>query len=151
MPRMPCTRIFVDAPGLRPTASAALKPTRPTPMAAPRQPRPPWMLPVISAMTGIMFVCFLVGGLPPPARLARSRRESFGSMGGVLLPFVGVAVVADEADVDAHEQREDERLHQADEQLEDVKRRREDPFLHAAHCVHEAFPAENIAEEPQRE
>jgi len=35
------TRILPKAPGLRPTASDALEPTRPTPTAAPKQARPP--------------------------------------------------------------------------------------------------------------
>src|SRR5271170_2012520 len=115
MPMMAWTRIFVAAPGLRPTASAALKPTRPTPMAAPRQPRPPWMLPVISAITSVMLYAFF-GGSPPSALWARSRRKSVGSVGGLLvLLVVVVAVVADQADVDAHKQREHEGLDEADQ------------------------------------
>src|SRR5271169_598917 len=145
---MPWTRIFVEAPGLRPTASAALKPTRPTPMAAPRQPRPPWMLPVISAITGIMFCIFVVGGLPPSARLARSRRERVGSMRGLLVLIVPVPVVADEANVYAHEQREDERLHESDQKLEEVEWGGKAPLLHAAHRMHEALAAEYVAEKP---
>src|SRR5580692_2343376 len=110
MPMIACTRIFVAAPGLRPTASAALKPTRPTPMAAPRQPRPPWMLPVISAITWVIVVCalFLVD-----CRRPRSRHGPGGkgcaSMGGFrVVVVVLVAVIADEADVHAYEKREDE-------------------------------------------
>src|SRR5208283_1425434 len=151
MPRMPCTRIFVEAPGLRPTASAALKPTRPTPMAAPRQPRPPWMLPVISAITGIIVVCVLGWWIAAVRALHGPGGKGTGSVRGLLVRFVLVAVVADEADVDAHEQREHERLHESDEKLEDVERRRKAPFLHAAYRVHEALAAKDVSEKSQRQ
>src|SRR5580693_4928334 len=127
MPRMAWTRIFVEAPGLRPTASAALKPTRPTPMAAPRQPRPPWMLPVISASTECMVMClFFVGCRRPRSGHGPGGK---GSVGRVLVFLVVlVAVVAEEADVDAHEQREHEGLDEADQELEQVERRGKAPF-----------------------
>src|SRR5215471_14962896 len=43
--RIDCTRIFVAAPGLRPTALDAAIPIRPTLRAAPTAARPTWMLP----------------------------------------------------------------------------------------------------------
>ena len=54
--------IWVEAPGLRPVASAALKPTIPTPMADPSAARPTWMLPAISAIRGnhVMLLFFLL-------------------------------------------------------------------------------------------
>src|SRR3954465_12982098 len=52
--RIDWTNIAVAAPGLRPTASDALAPINPTPIAAPRAARPMWILPVIpSANMGI--------------------------------------------------------------------------------------------------
>ena len=47
MDRIDWTRIFVDATGLRPTASEAFAPIKPTPMAAPSAARPTCILPVI--------------------------------------------------------------------------------------------------------
>src|SRR6516164_9759568 len=46
MDRIDCTRILVDAPGLRPTAVEAAMPIKPTPMAAPAAASPTWMLPL---------------------------------------------------------------------------------------------------------
>src|SRR5206468_5397532 len=53
MARMDWTRIFVAAPGLRPTASEAFIPMSPTPRAAPRAARPTCRFPVSSANIGI--------------------------------------------------------------------------------------------------
>src|ERR1039457_1990223 len=47
--RIACTRILVEAPGLRPTASEAFMPMNPTPMAAPSAARPTCRLPVTPA------------------------------------------------------------------------------------------------------
>src|SRR6185295_9985398 len=58
MARIDWTRIFVEAPGLRPTASEAFMPMKPTPRAAPRAARPTWMLPAISASMGLMVIRF---------------------------------------------------------------------------------------------
>src|SRR5271154_4162712 len=60
-------------------------------------------------------------------------------------------MVADEADVDAHEEHEHERLDEADQELEEVERRGKAPFLDAAHRVHEVFPAKDVTVEPERE
>ena len=49
---MDITMILVEAPGLRPVASAAFAPTKPTPMADPSAASPTWMLPDISAIRG---------------------------------------------------------------------------------------------------
>src|SRR5271154_6007601 len=59
-------------------------------------------------------------------------------------------MVADEADVDAHEEHEHERLDEADQKLEEVERRGKAPFLDAAHRVHEVLAAEDVSEEPER-
>src|SRR5215471_7090617 len=53
MARIDWTRIFVEAPGLRPTASEAFMPMKPTPTAAPSAASPTCMFPVISANIGI--------------------------------------------------------------------------------------------------
>src|SRR4051812_19607575 len=46
---MDCTSTLVAAPGLRPTASEAFAPIRPTPRAAPSAANPTWRFPVNSA------------------------------------------------------------------------------------------------------
>src|SRR6266403_1925001 len=43
--KMDWTRIFVAAPGLRPTAVEAAVPIKPTPTAAPAAARPTWIFP----------------------------------------------------------------------------------------------------------
>src|SRR5437899_2459269 len=53
MARIDWTRIFVAAPGLRPTASDAFMPINPTPMAAPSAAKPTWTFPLSSANIGI--------------------------------------------------------------------------------------------------
>jgi len=79
-------------------------------------------------------------------------RGFFLGVAVVMVVFgVIVAVIADQADVDADQQREHEGLHEADEQFEEVERRGQAPFLHGAHRVHQVFAAEDVAEKPERE
>ena len=52
-------RMGPEAPGLRPVASAALAPTKPTPMAEPSAARPICKLPV-------MFVCYVISFFDGP-------------------------------------------------------------------------------------
>src|SRR5690242_19159406 len=59
MARMDWTNIFVEAPGLRPTASEAFIPMKPTPMAAPSAAKPTCVFPVISANIGVSVISFL--------------------------------------------------------------------------------------------
>src|SRR5215470_12946994 len=47
MAKMDCTKILVDAPGLRPTASEAIMPIRPTLIAAPKAASPTCKFPLI--------------------------------------------------------------------------------------------------------
>src|SRR5690606_13249528 len=61
IPMMAWTRTLPEAAGLRPTASAALKPMRPTPRAAPRRPNALVILPVISAMSMVVVFIVLLG------------------------------------------------------------------------------------------
>src|ERR1700678_2847490 len=121
-------------------------------MAAPRQPRPPWMLPVISAITWIIVMSFLFWWISAVRTLGTVPAVKCGSVRGFrVLPLVVVPVVADEADIHAHKEREHECLDEADQELEEVEGGREAPFLHAAHRMHEALAAEDVAEKPQRE
>src|SRR5215472_123129 len=53
MARIDWTRIFVAAPGLRPTASDAFIPMKPTPRAAPSAANPTCTFPLSSANMGI--------------------------------------------------------------------------------------------------
>jgi hypothetical protein len=88
--------------GLRPTASAALVPIRPTPMAAPSRPNALVMLPEIQRLRGfhhggwVVLLC----GVRRAHALARSRRKRVS--GGirrsrvVVGVIVIIAVVADE-------------------------------------------------------
>src|SRR5580765_2065786 len=69
MARIDWTRIFVAAPGLRPTASEAFMPMRPTPSAAPSAANPTCRFPVIpSANIGIndiyVFLSLLFSAAP---------------------------------------------------------------------------------------
>jgi len=79
-------------------------------------------------------VMMVVVILPSTLRWAWSRQEKGIMSGGGLLSglmskrvmvFMVVAVVADEADVDAHQEGEHERLHEADEEFENVEGEKE--------------------------
>src|SRR5688572_27265099 len=100
--------IFVDAPGFRPTAVAAAPPIRPTPIAAPNAARATCKLPVIG------FILSVVGAIAPNIAAV--------SMSAVRDAGPGLLVVADQEREDGGEQHEDQRLHQADQQLHEVKR-----------------------------
>lgn len=65
---------------------------------------------------------------------------SVGCFGVVTFGTVIIAVVADEPDINGAEERKDERLNQADEQLHEIEDEKE------AGAMEEIFPAENIAE-----
>src|ERR1043166_78207 len=64
--RMACTRIFVAAPGLRPTASEAFMPMKPTPRAAPSAANPTCTFPLSCANTGIN-ICAVLSFFVSPA------------------------------------------------------------------------------------
>src|SRR5512135_1122788 len=106
MARIDWTRIFVDAPGLRPTASEAFMPMRPTAMAAPNAARPTWRLPIIAFLPA--FPCEV--------------RPSIVS--GRLAFFL---VLADQQREDGGQQHEDEGLDEAHQELHEVERDREQP------------------------
>src|SRR5580765_5470403 len=85
MARMDWTRIFVAAPGLRPTASEAFIPIKPTPTAAPSAAKPTCRLPVISANIGINDIYLLPFFAFPaaPAIEHGQTAEIFNSMMGL--------------------------------------------------------------------
>src|SRR5512136_1043781 len=94
MARIDWTKIFVAAPGLRPTASEAFMPMKPTPRAAPSAARPTCRLPVSSARIGIndiLTISFLSVARRLP-RLNTVKPPKFL----VLLRFVSFFVLADE-------------------------------------------------------
>jgi hypothetical protein len=76
-------------------------------------------------------------------------------VGGVLgrgvsvLGVVVVAVIADQPDVNAYQQRKDEGLDEADEQFEKVEWEWQAPFLDAAHRMQEILAAKHVAEEAE--
>src|SRR3974390_1637079 len=80
--RIDWTRIFVPAPGLRPTASDAFIPMNPTPRAAPSAAKPTCMFPLSSANIGINDI-YVVSFLALARRLPRLntvKPAKFGSM-----------------------------------------------------------------------
>src|SRR5579859_4064278 len=80
--RIDCTRIGVAAPGLRPTASEAFMPMKPTPSAAPSAARPTVRFPLSSANIGvIIYVPFLLLSPSAPAiEHGQTAEISFKSM-----------------------------------------------------------------------
>src|SRR5262245_12430897 len=90
--------------------------------------------------------------VPTEKPLMRGRcRGCVARMSVRVLVLVIVAVVADETDVDAHEKREYERLHEADEYFEKVERNRQSPLADGRHRVQQIFAAEDIAEKTNGE
>src|SRR4029450_4629837 len=102
--RIDCTMILVDAPGLRPTATAAAAPMRTTASAEPIAASPARILPVISIRP------FEIASVRPNAVPLSGR-------GGCRL-----IVLADEEGKHGGEQHEHQRLHQPHQQLEKVER-----------------------------
>src|SRR5215467_6796559 len=80
MARIDWTNIFVEAPGLRPTASEAFMPMNPTPSAAPSAARPTCVFPVISANIGVSVISFLSFFSPAPAIEHGQAVEIFSSV-----------------------------------------------------------------------
>src|SRR6185369_17026142 len=114
-------------------------PMRPTPTAAPSAPRPPWILPVISARVVIRVIgfgflfCFLIR--PPPLTCTVWRPKVF-------LVVLFVAVRTNQQREHRGEQHEDERLYEADEHLHEIERKGDDPrelWHQARHRLEEVF------------
>src|SRR5215472_8384612 len=93
MARMDWTRIFVAAPGLRPTASEAFMPMNPTPSAAPSAAKPTWRFPLISANSGIcvIYVAFLAYSTVPAIEHGRTAEILDSVMLGTRLSFLMLA------------------------------------------------------------
>src|SRR6266446_8164753 len=120
MARIACTRIFVAAPGLRPTASAAPRPMKPTPIAAPSAARPTWMLPPITANIGIN-ILFLSLFSTAPA-LAHGRTAEMVLMAAL---FVRFFLRANQHREHRRQQHEHQRLDESHEHFHEIKRYRQ--------------------------
>src|SRR6266536_3872370 len=148
MARMDCTRIFVEAPGLRPTASEALAPINPTPMAAPSAASPTWTLPVIpSASIGNNIGCPFVWFSAFPASELGQAAEILHSMVGRFAPFL---MRADQQRKHASQEHEHQSLNEPDQQLKKVERDRNEPTQpghQSAHRFQHVFTGKNVAVE----
>src|SRR5215813_9210273 len=109
MARIDWTRTLVDASGLRPTASDALMPIRPTAMAAPRAAKPTCKFPLIVIFPFSATPAFLLS--QPPNVISSFVR------GRCLLGLV----LANQQREDGRQQHEDQSLDQANEQLQKIK------------------------------
>src|ERR1017187_252106 len=122
--RIACTRTLVEEPGLRPTASEAFMPMKPTPMAAPSAARPTCRLPVTpSANIGINISSYLSIAQRLP-RLNTVKPLKLTKSVGASGLFV----------VHAHQHREHRRqqhehqgLHNPNQQFHEIKRNRHQP------------------------
>src|ERR1700692_2732954 len=126
MARIDWTRIFVAAPGFRPTASEAFMPMKPTPRAAPSAAKPTCTFPFNSANMGIndIYISFLsvARQLPrlntvKPAKLLKS----------VVCCLVTFLMLANQHGEDGRQQHEDEGLDKAHQQFHEVKWDRQQP------------------------
>src|SRR5580658_4303464 len=115
--RIDWTRIWVDAPGLQPTASEGFLPMNPTPSPEPRAARPTVGLPDSTANIGaiISFSSLFVGFLGPRG-LATVGPKNLMGIGAVAL-----VVLADQQCEDGGQQHEYHRLHNAGQQLHEVE------------------------------
>src|SRR5256885_15333688 len=104
------TKTLVEAPGLRPTASAPFIPMKPTPIAAPSAARPTCRLPLISANIGvnIVFLSLLSQRLP---RLNTVKPPKFHNL--LMRPFVSFFMLANQQRENGRQEHEHERLNQA--------------------------------------
>src|SRR5579864_6155924 len=120
MARMDWTRIFVAAPGLRPTASEAFMPMRPTPKAAPSAAKPTCMFPVNSANIGIndIYISFLSVARRLP-RLNTDKSAKFSR--SVMSRLWAFLVLANQHGEDGGEQHEDQGLYETNQQFHEVK------------------------------
>src|SRR4051812_3807433 len=82
------------------------------------------------------------------ARVARSRRK-VGIWSVCLVMFI--AVIADQADVNADEKSEHECLHKSDQKFEEVEGNGQNPRRDRRHRVEQIFTAKHITEQPEGE
>src|SRR5947207_297963 len=127
MARMDWTRIFVAAPGLRPTASDAFIPIKPTPSAAPRAASPTCMLPANSAIMGMTDIYLPFFGFCPAAAIEHGPAGRNRWLSQCAVSGVPSLVLADQHGEDCGQQHEDQRLHQAHEQFQKIKRDGQQP------------------------
>src|SRR5262249_39163845 len=150
MARMDWTRTFVEASGLRPTASEAFMPIRPTPMAAPSAARPTCRLPLISARGSDILVLFyyLFTG-PGDQTRANRRRTSFVHGRGLLF-----LLLTHQQREDSRQQHENHRLDETHDELQEIKWNREQPAQardESGHRFQHGFPSKIIAVQTKTE
>src|SRR5688572_392482 len=141
MARIDWTRIFVEAPGLRPTAVEAAMPINPTLIAAPSAANATCTLPVIWVVLSLCRV--------PQARIPTSIAllSVRGRMSGVL-------VLTNQEGEDGGQQHEDHRLHETDQQLHEVERHRQQPAPprdERSHRLQHVLAGEHVAVETKAE
>src|ERR1035437_3753127 len=118
--RIACTRILVEAPGLRPTASEAFMPMNPTPMAAPSAAKPTCRLPVTpSANIGINICSYLSLAQRLPRLNTVKPLKFLNSVCRLPRFFV---VHADEHREHGSEQHEDQCLDDPHQQFHEIER-----------------------------
>src|SRR5437764_8293134 len=104
------------------------------------------MLPVISAR--MRFMCFLLFGWRSAVRALRTVPTGKASVCGLVAVLrVVVAMIANQADIHADEEREDEGLHETDQELEKVEGNGQTPARDGRHRVEEIFTSEHVAEQ----
>src|SRR5215472_17682011 len=153
MARMDWTRIFVAAPGLRPTASEAFMPMKPTPRAPPNAASPTCMFPVSSANIGIndiyAFLSLLSRRLP---RLNTVKPPKFCKLmggGGRFVPFFVCAFQHHEYRGQEHE---DQRLNEPNQEFHKIKGYWQQPAEarhQGGHRFEHIFACEYIAVKPE--
>src|SRR5262245_61685398 len=145
---------FPNAPGLRPTASEAFIPTRPTPMAEPRPHKPTWILPLISANIGVTitfpFFCFVVAQRLPRLNMVQPLK---------FFRSVLLLMRAYQRCEHRRKQHEHKGLNQTDENFQKVKRHRQEDREHSLgprgmlnrprQRLQQVFTGKNVSVEPE--
>src|SRR5690349_720455 len=146
MARMDWTRIFVEAPGLRPTASEAFIPMKPTPTAAPSAANPTCRFPVISANIGISDIYLPFFAFSAAPAIEHGQAVEILVMRG----FVSFFVLTNEHCEHGGQQHEHQRLNKSNEQFHEVKWNWQQPaeMRHQLrHRFQHVFAGENISVE----
>src|SRR6266436_2470040 len=150
MARIDWTRIFVEAPGLRPTASEAFMPMKPTPTAAPSAANPTCRFPVISANIGIsdIYLPFFAFSAAPAIEHGQTAEIL------VMRGFVSLFVLTNQHREHRRQKHEDQRLNKSNQQFHEVKWNRQQPseMRHQfRHRFQHVFTGENISVETKTE
>src|SRR6266496_2355593 len=136
MARIDWTRICVEAPGLRPTASEAAMPIKPTATAAPIAAKPTCMFPIISLL------------LPFPAATAVEYVQAAEKSSSVCARRSFFLMWTHQQSEHRAQQHEHHRLHQAHEHFHEIKRDRQEPPEGgdlAGHGFQHVFPGKDVA------